>query len=78
MDTRIRAYSNLLDDRGYGPVVIPGDAEGSYMVQMLRGGSDEERIPPMPPIDDYPDDYSLLTTAELDVIIAWIDGGAAE
>jgi hypothetical protein len=45
---------------------------------MLRGGSDEERIPPMPPIDDYPDDYSLLTTAELDVIIAWIDGGAAE
>jgi hypothetical protein len=75
MDTESRAFSNLLDDRGYGPVVIPGDAEGSYIIEMLRG--EISTTPTMPPIDDYPE-YTLLTTAELDVVIAWIDGGAAE
>ena len=76
MHTQAVAYENLLEDPPgvLGPLVVPGDAEASSLVSMMRG---DPYFSPMPPIDEYPD-YSLVSPVILGVVIDWINGGAPE
>ena len=76
LHTQEEAYENLLADPpgSLGPLVVPGDAEASALVSMMRG---DPYYSPMPPIDEYPE-YSLVSPVILDVVIDWINGGAPE
>jgi len=47
----------------YGPVIKPGDAEGSILVDMIASG-------------DMPEDGDPVEPEELDLIKAWITEGA--
>src|SRR4051794_4882145 len=53
---------------GYsGPVIIPGNAAGSRLMQMITTGRDGRVMPPAGP---------RLTTDEITLLRAWIDAGA--
>jgi hypothetical protein len=60
------AYAALVD----GYFIVPGDAEASYLVHKLRGDASISGEPMPPP------DYELISTEDLNTVIAWIDGGA--
>jgi mono/diheme cytochrome c family protein len=62
-------YASVMNSGDHAPVVIPGDAEGSLLVQKLLGTQAEGTI--MPPAGKLPDD-------EIQIIIDWVAGGAAE
>jgi hypothetical protein len=48
-----------------GPVVIPGDASASSLVELIISGDMPRRAPKLP-------------AAEIDIISAWVDAGALD
>ncbi len=66
----VASVADLLRDGLNGPAVLPGDAEGSLLVQSVRGTREEgERMPP---------GLRPLTEAEIDLIVRWIQAGAQD
>jgi mono/diheme cytochrome c family protein len=65
------AYAALTDTDT--DLVVSGNPDASYLVLKLR---DDPTIygDPMPP----PADYDLIATEDLNIVIAWINGGAPE
>ena len=53
-----------------GPAIVPGDGEGSLLVQAIRGTLDAGRMPPK-------EEGEPLADEEIALIRAWIDQGAA-
>ena len=64
---RLDLKEAALEGGGDGPAVVPGDAANSPVVR-LTSGLDPDRV--MPPKGDR------LTTAQIEVLRAWIDQGA--
>ena len=62
----LESYSSLLKGGRHGRPILPHNASGSLMVQMLEGDID-----PQMPEDDDP-----LSDAEIQTIRSWIDAGA--
>jgi hypothetical protein len=60
------SYAGVLAGGSSGPVVIPGDPDGSLLVQRLEG-----TVPPQMPLDGPP-----LTPSEIGRIRQWILEGA--
>jgi menaquinol-cytochrome c reductase cytochrome b/c subunit len=63
------SYSGVMTTGTHGPVIIPGDAANSLLVQKLQGTQQAGSI--MPPT-------GKLSNAEIQVIIDWINAGALE
>jgi cbb3-type cytochrome c oxidase subunit III len=63
------SYSSVMTTGNGGPVVIPGDAANSLLVQKLKGTQQNGSI--MPPT-------GKLSDAQIQVIIDWINVGAIE
>ena len=66
----LTSYAQLMaGTSNHGPVVIPGDGEGSILVQKLRGTAGfGSAMPPSGPLSDD----------TIDLISLWIDEGATE
>ena len=60
------AWELLTEDRGSGPLVIPGEAGCSPLIQILRSDDESALMPPGSPLSD----------AEICAIEQWIDDGA--
>ena len=60
------SWELLTEDLGHGPLVIPGDAGCSPLIQVLRTEDEALVMPPGDPLSD----------AELCAIEKWIDAGA--
>lgn len=58
----LSTYETAMQGGASGPVIVPGDSEGSLLVQIQQSG-------------DHP---AVLTPEELAIIIEWIDAGAPE
>ena len=63
MNLNLTSYSTLLAGGENGPAIIPGDAEGSLLVQKQRGEQPH---------------FGQLTPEELAQVIEWIQAGAIE
>lgn len=63
------SYTSIMTSGDNGPVVIPGDVEGSLLAQKLLGTQKIGGI--MPPI-------AKLTDAEIQTVIEWIRAGALD
>jgi hypothetical protein len=61
----LATHAGVMAGAGYGPVVIPGSAETSILVQVISSGD-------MPPGGRPLDDYKIQT------ISGWIDAGAPD
>ncbi len=61
----LTSYKDVMLGSIYGAVVKPGDAEGSYLVEMVSTGK-------------MPKKGSNLTPAQIDLIVAWVNVGAPE
>jgi hypothetical protein len=55
-------YTSLMQGGSNGPVIVPGDAANSLLVQLQSTGNH----------------FANLTPEELDIIKQWIDAGAPE
>ncbi len=64
---RLDSLEGLLDGSDRGPVVVPGDPDGSEIVRRLRG----ESLPRMP-LTGPP----FLSDEEIDLFVRWIAAGA--
>lgn len=62
-------YDELMKGTKYGPMVIPGDAEGSNLVVLMEGRADPSISMPHGGLDKVPQ-------SEIDLIRTWIDQGA--
>ena len=65
----VRTYDNLMKGTSNsGPVVIPNNGVGSFIVKKLKGNASGDRMPPEPanPWDD----------SKIEIIIKWLDQGA--
>ncbi len=63
------SYDEVMNSGINAPVVIPGDAEGSLLVQKLRGTQAEGA--PMPP-------GTPLSETEIDLVVRWVEAGAPD
>ena len=63
---RMDNYTLLMAGGNSGPVIIPGDAENSLLVERIEG-----RVAPRMPLDRPP-----LSQQNIDLIRTWIDDGA--
>jgi hypothetical protein len=59
----VETYESLMTGSQHGPVIIPGDAGGSLLVEKLTSGQMPKRGP-------------RLTPAQIQLIIDWINSGA--
>ncbi len=62
----METYDSLMKGGQHGPVIVPGKAEQSRLVQMLEG-----KVQPRMPFGGNP-----LPASEIEIIKAWIDLGA--
>jgi hypothetical protein len=62
----LESYAGVIAGSSSGPVVIPGNAAGSRLVQRITG-----QITPQMPLGGPP-----LTNAQIDTLSAWIQNGA--
>ncbi len=62
---QLTTYTGVMAGSIYGSVIKPGDADGSYLVELVVTGQMPKRGPD-------------LSQAEIDTIIAWINAGAPE
>ncbi|MBW7881311.1 MAG: c-type cytochrome [Caldilineaceae bacterium] len=62
---KLITYRSALAGSQYGPVLVPGDPDNSYLVEMVVSGKMPKRGDP-------------LTPEEIEIIIAWIRAGAPE
>lgn len=63
------SFDEVMNSGANAPVVIPGDPEGSLLVQKLRGTQAVGAI--MPP-------GTPLSEAEIDLVERWVEGGAPD
>ena len=63
------SYDDLLKGTKFGPMIIPGDAEGSNLVVLMEGRADPSIAMPHGNADPVSD-------ADIDKIRRWIDQGA--
>jgi hypothetical protein len=63
------SYDDLMKGTSFGPMVIPGDAEGSNLVVLMEGRADPSIA--MPHGDAEP-----VSAADIGTIRRWIDQGA--
>ena len=66
----LTSYSHLMSGSNHGPVIIPGDADESLLIQVLEGTS--SIVPQMPPTSDgnmFDNIYTIM-------ISRWIQAGA--
>ncbi len=66
-DLRLDTVAAMLDATSRDPVIIPGDADGSLLIQRLRHSDPDLRMPP---------EGRPLTDAEIQSIMHWILTGA--
>jgi hypothetical protein len=59
------SYAGVMAGSDNGPVVIPGDASASSLVELIISGDMPRRAPKLP-------------AAEIDIISAWVDAGALD
>ena len=64
-DLHIDSYEKLMAGSDNGPVIIPGNANESLLVQKILNGEMPKRGP-------------KLTPAEVQIIIDWINAGAGQ
>lgn len=66
---RVTDYDAALTSGDHAPVILPGDAGGSILVRMLKGETTEAggQMPPGSPLQEE----------QIELIIRWIDQGAA-
>jgi hypothetical protein len=57
----------FLGGDGYGPSILPGDATGSPLIELVTSPSPEHRMPPK---------GNGLSTVEIDTLVQWISEGA--
>lgn len=62
-------YDELMKGTKFGPMIIPGDAEGSNLIVLMEGRADPSISMPHGGLDKVPQ-------GEIDVIRRWIDQGA--
>jgi hypothetical protein len=65
---RLDSYEAAIAGSTNGPVLVPGDAAGSELVQRLRG----ESVPRMPFLSNS------LPQNEIDIIIRWVEAGLSD
>jgi len=58
-------YDSLMAGSEYGPVIVPGDANGSLLVEKVTSGEMPKRGP-------------KLTPAQIALIVDWINAGAPD
>lgn len=63
------SYDEVMNSGINAPVVIPGDADSSLLVQKLRGTQAEGA--PMPP-------GTPLSETEIDLVVRWVEAGAPD
>jgi hypothetical protein len=66
----VASVADLLRGGLHGPAIAPGDAEGSLLVQAVRGTSEEGEQMPLK--------LAPLSEAEIDLIVRWIQAGAPD
>ena len=66
-DFSLESFASLQEGTSDGPAMLPGNAENSRIMRLIRGNE-----PKMPP-----DDEPQPTADEIAVLAAWIDAGAA-
>lgn len=65
----VRTYGNLMKGTSNnGPVVIPNNGEGSFIVKKLKGIATGSRMPPEP--------ANPWNESKIEILIEWIDQGA--
>jgi hypothetical protein len=67
MDT----YKDLMQGTQYGPMILPGDAEGSNLVVLMEGRADPSIAMPHGKVERVP-------KRDIDTIRRWIDQGARD
>jgi hypothetical protein len=63
------SYDELMKGTSFGPMVVPGDAEGSNLVVLMEGRAD-------PSISMPHGNSKPVSGADIDTIRRWIDQGA--
>jgi hypothetical protein len=63
------SYDDLMKGTQYGPMVIPGDSEGSNLLVLMEGRAD-------PSISMPHGSMELVSAADIATIRRWIDQGA--
>jgi hypothetical protein len=61
----LNTYADVMAGSWNGPAVIPGDAEGSYLLELIISGDMPKRAP-------------RLLPAEIRFITEWINAGALD
>jgi len=64
-------YEDLMKGTQYGPMILPGDAEGSNLVVLMEGRADPSISMPHGKMDRVPQ-------ADIGTIRRWIDQGAKD
>jgi len=62
----MESYDSLMKGGAHGPVIVPGRADESRLIQMLQG-----KVPPRMPFNSDP-----LPASDIATIVAWINAGA--
>ena len=65
----METYDDLMRGTQYGPMIIPGDAEGSNLVVLMEGRADPSISMPHGSMDKLP-------KSDIDTIRRWIEQGA--
>jgi hypothetical protein len=68
---KMTTYDDLMKGTQYGPMILPGDAEGSNLVVLMEGRADPSISMPHGKMDRVP-------KADIDTIRRWIDQGAKD
>ena len=64
-DFVLNSYADLMAGGESGPVIVPGDADNSYLAQLLL----DQKMPKRGP---------KLTPPQVEIVISWINQGAEE
>ena len=65
VDLRLDSYDDVLAGSSNGPVVVPGSADTSYLVDLIKSGA-------------MPFGAAKLPEAEIQTIVDWVNAGALD
>jgi hypothetical protein len=65
MGLRLDSYADVVSGSSHGPVIVPGSADASYLVDLIVSGS-------------MPYGSAKLPEDEIQTIIDWVDAGAPD
>lgn len=68
---KMTTYEDLMKGTQYGPMILPGDAEGSNLVVLMEGRADPSIAMPHGKVERVPQ-------SDIDTIRRWIDQGARD